>query len=568
MKGIRHITIEILRKYWPSDHITTHINKGDLPVNVQLLCFWSHHGHWSIGHRRRAAGGKGGDDDDGDDQQRWRVTLMMDIGDDVQGDGRVMAVGGDVGRWSGMSGREWLSRAAETSPLSITVLCTRQLANSLHAEANLGVFSTFMDVTVSKNSARTKHLELTLPPVTLGSLYTLPDSAFPRLQSLSLHPYVFVSDLVDERDNSSWQWPISAPAFQNACLRAAEFTPAFPATSMAAITNLIDDDTVATVEAIFAGFDDGAVGSEAAQRILRATSVSLPWKGLRKLEFPFTMCPVNVWCEALAECPQIEVCMVAVSPGGSERLPGSEIRLEHLQFIYLVTLDGAGEVLLRSLVAPTLKTCGVQGHVAVNALLDFQTRSGFNLDVLIMVFRLPEDDIYPLLHGLPTLGALGVILASTEHFPDDVWTQIALGENWELCETDKERIALQVFFKGLHPNDVNALKEGLEPLEKYSESGKRIASISPFNLPPLVNHVPAHPNSPQMKNAAARNAIARPVERAATACPRGFPSTSSSSGSAQERGCQVWRPGAEDFAQKSEDFEFSVGGVGRERECK
>ncbi|KAJ7060708.1 hypothetical protein C8F01DRAFT_1253196 [Mycena amicta] len=177
-----------------------------------------------------------------------------------------------------------------------------------------------------------------------------------------------------------------------------------------------------------------------------------------------------------------------------------KIRLGYLESLRLTTLNGAGDVFLSSLVAPRLKHCGLQGNIAMTALLIFQKRSEFSLECLAMLLRLPTNDIYPLLHGLHTLQSLALMVASTEHFPDDVWTRIAMGEllpslrsliltprvaqmpslvaairmNWELSETDKDRIALEVVFMDVSPNDVSALKEGLGPLEKYSVSVRSV----------------------------------------------------------------------------------------------
>ncbi|KAJ7048996.1 hypothetical protein C8F01DRAFT_792533 [Mycena amicta] len=254
------------------------------------------------------------------------------------------------------------------------------------------------------------------------------------------------------------------------------------------IVQLVGNNNAATVAAIFNVFDEGGVD----ERIVRAPSVSLPWRNLRTLAFPFAMCPVDVWCAALAECPLIENCMVTVSPPAG-RLPGSAIRLGYLESLRLTTHNGAGDVFLSSLVAPRLKHCGLQGNIAMTALLNFQKRSEFNLECLAMLLRLPTNDICPLLHGLPTLQSLALMVASTEHFPDDVWTRIALGELLPSLRSliltprvaqmpslpgggyrdelgimqdgqgVKDRITLEVVFVDVSPNDVSALKEGLGP---------------------------------------------------------------------------------------------------------
>ncbi|KAF7304194.1 F-box domain-containing protein [Mycena indigotica] len=384
--------------------------------------------------------------------------------------------------------RSWLSRAGSNT-ISLTVECSRELAVAANSDPTLmSALSALMDCVVLQNTRRTRFLELRFPEPCVSTLFDVPEGSFSELQSFELSPYIFMHDMENENVDAKWKWRGSAPGFASASrLFHAAFTPAWPS-----LSDLMDNLGEETIGPIFN--DNGGVGNGTASAF-RATDVVLPWRNLRSLEFMFTMCPFDIWLNALSQCPLLERCLIGVSPGP---LPVSpiQIRLENLDYIYIMSAEGGGDILLSSLVTPNLRSCSLQGHISVRSLFDFQRRSGFELIVLVTLLNIPTNDVYPLLEAFPTLVFLGFVMATTEHYPEDVWSRIArrevlpnllyliitprvsqisaladaIAQNWELAEQapESERSPLKVWFLAVPPRDVALLKEGLEPLERFA----------------------------------------------------------------------------------------------------
>ncbi|KAF7296746.1 F-box domain-containing protein [Mycena indigotica] len=410
------------------------------------------------------------------------VAVSLTQGSDIQVDNVAVRVG------------DWLARAMNTT-LSLAIDCSRELAAVADVNPILtSSLSALIASIVLQNTSRIKFLRLVFPPSCLSALFDVPAGGFPELQSFEIGPHIFDSDL-EFSEAPNWQWRRATPGFTSAeRLSRAVFSPVWPT-----ITNLPQ-----VIDQIYNSDGNSESEFSVAYVAFHAAGVELPWRNLRSLEFVCTMCSTDVWLNIFPQCPLLEICHIGVRPGpepparATESLP-VQIRLENLDYIYLVSAGSGGDTLLASLVAPNLQRCGLQGQISTRALFAFQTRSGFALRVLVTVLHIATLDVYPLLEYFPTLNSLGFCVAATEHFPPDIWARIArrellpellclmltprveqvaavataIEENWKRA-VGAGTAYLGVKFVSVPPDDVPLLEEALAPLARYEAFGMQV----------------------------------------------------------------------------------------------
>ncbi|KAJ7621931.1 hypothetical protein DFH06DRAFT_1143353 [Mycena polygramma] len=381
----------------------------------------------------------------------------------------------DVQRISHIA-EQWLSRPTDAYPLSITAECTGKFIDTL--EENPDLVSSFMAVVLS-HAHHVKHLDLAFPSATLRPLFDLPSGTFLRLETLHLHPRLFVADLTaPDTGYCGWHWPGSSAALESApALREVVFTPVFPMTLLE-LTDVTPD--LMTDEAF----------------MWTAPTVSLPWAQLSFISFIHTAFPPDVWCSILAECPKIVRCDLGVRPGPhSAELT---VHLDRLERLYVFSWSGAGDVFLDCLVAPKLQILMLNGQIVLSTIQHFRARSNFELALFSVEFELAADEVEHLFREIRSISGL-ILPRSSTHFHQATWDRIARGDllphlerlvlypqpaqmpllvdfiaaNWDRAR-DAGRDAMLVIFCNVRPAELPAVNEGLKPLEKYVEMGTQI----------------------------------------------------------------------------------------------
>ncbi|KAJ6556428.1 hypothetical protein B0H19DRAFT_142273 [Mycena capillaripes] len=392
--------------------------------------------------------------------------------------------------------QQWLSRAGDTYPLSITGACTGVYVATTCENPDL--VAPFVSMVIS-HAHHLRISALVFPFPALLPLFDLPRGAFPCLEAVALHPLMLQSDMISsESGHAPWHWPSTAVAFESApLLREVTFTPnaQFKLAELEIGSENVVDQTLQ--EEVGAGDS------------FFAPSFSLPWSQLTIMSFQFTALTVGEWCGVLTQCPKLLRFEVAIKPSpssGDERdsPPQARIQLDCLVFLSISAFSGGGDELIERLVAPNLDLLTLMGsQFTVTAVTDFQTRSAFVLAKLIMAIAIPADDVERLLRHLSDLTWLAIIAVSTDHFPTPIWEGIGCGEllpqlqtllirptaeqapvlvdmvaeRWEAGLAGKVP-NFTVAFCDVRPAHESAVNEELRRLENYAEGGHSVLLLT------------------------------------------------------------------------------------------
>ncbi|KAF7348125.1 F-box domain-containing protein [Mycena sanguinolenta] len=376
---------------------------------------------------------------------------------------------------------QWLSRAGNEYPLSITSVCAGTYAATTCG--NPALVESFVSMVIS-HAHHLRHFDLGFPMAALLPLFELPLGTFPRLETMGLRPPLRSKDL-DTTQTARWHWPsTSTTAFASAPLvREVKFCPQI----ISELENNIMDDILAR-----------------ATRPFFVPTFLLPWSQLRVLSFQLPAL-ADVWCTILAECAELREFDAAVWPSlGYQRDLNSapQICLHHLAVLQLGAHSGGCEELIDRLVAPSLSRLSIiQGRsFPAASLAAFQARSAFSLKFFIPSAPRPEDDVTVLFQQFSEIAVLAISSATTEQFPISFWERLGRGDllpqletlvvrptaaqasvlvdmiasRWEAATEGRIPI-LDVIFCGVGPVDLAVINEELKRLEKYEAAGHMVS---------------------------------------------------------------------------------------------
>ncbi|KAF7299873.1 hypothetical protein HMN09_00994400 [Mycena chlorophos] len=402
----------------------------------------------------------------------------------------------------------WLRYADSTATLAIQASCSRALANTLFDTSRIVDLAPLAQTVILPNASRFRKLDLSLPTETFLPIFTAPPTTFPQLEEAYLRAVLLWADY--EEANSQGrplQWPGDISAFcDSQTLRTIHFLIDIPPIDnvveklgsgivQESITQLTDQEAAADA--------DGPTGSPV---------LLLPWRTLRALKLSDSPRPWGFWYEALAQCRQLEHLDISVYHPG----PGSEseseaqttgtskpiIELEYLTELQLAANGTAGVVLLSYLRAPALKALGLRGQFPIASVFSLHSRSDklLALNTFLITFHISTSDAYAIFSAFPGLSTFGIFLASTEHFPDELWSGLTTGRLLpKLTELlisprraqipalvramsqfwDSDRAeSLEVIFHVLLPEDKEAMEEDLQPVDRFYQFGKKVTWLS------------------------------------------------------------------------------------------
>ncbi|KAJ6585678.1 hypothetical protein B0H19DRAFT_425989 [Mycena capillaripes] len=405
----------------------------------------------------------------------------------------------DVKRITHIS-REWLSRAGNTYPLSITAECTGVYATTACENPDLVAAFVLM---VASHAHHLQHSKLIFPIAALLPLFELPHGAFPRLETISLRPLLLFGDMaVPETGFTGWHWPSTAIAFESAPLvREVAFDP-LPLFKLADLENIAEnvmDTAFATPETI----EDHPFRRN---HSFFAPTFALPWSQLSVISFSFTALTVDMWCSVLAQCPKLVHFEVAIKPFSNVEsdFTGDHIHLDSLTYLSIAAFSGGGEELIDRLFAPHLNFFGLVGaHIEINSITNFQARSGFVLKTLVPVIPIPAEDVERLFQHLSDITLHSILAISTEHFPASFWECVGRGEllpqlktllirptaaqasvlvdmiaaRWEVAVAGRLP-HLAVGFCDVRSVHLPAIEEELRRLDQYKEGGRSVEMLT------------------------------------------------------------------------------------------
>ncbi|KAJ6585676.1 hypothetical protein B0H19DRAFT_1059876 [Mycena capillaripes] len=393
--------------------------------------------------------------------------------------------------------REWLSRAGNTYPLSITAECTGAYATT--ACENPELVAAFMSMVVSRVH-HLQHFELAFPIAALLPLFELPRGAFLCLETMSLRPLLLLRDMAaPETGFTGWHWPSTAVAFESAPLvREVTFSP-LPLFKLAELENITEDimeTALATPETII-------------NHPFFAPTFALPWSQLSVISFSFTALTADVWCSVLAQCPKIVHLEVAIMPSPSVECDFTveqHIHLDSLTYLSVSAFSGGGEALIDRLFTPRLNLFVLMGsQIKISSITNFQARSAFVLKTFIPVIPIPAEDVEGLFQHLSDITTLSILAISTEHFPASFWECVGradllpqldtllvrptaaqvpvlvdmIATRWEAAVAGYLP-GLAVGFCDVRSIHLSAIKEELRRLEQYEEGRRSVEMLTPF----------------------------------------------------------------------------------------
>ncbi|KAJ6453101.1 hypothetical protein C8R45DRAFT_1193145 [Mycena sanguinolenta] len=384
---------------------------------------------------------------------------------------------------------QWLSRAGNEYPLSITAECTEKYAAT--ACENPGFLAPFVSMAIS-HAYHLQYLHLAFPMAALFPLFELPHGAFPYLETIWLQPLLRLEELA-ATEPAWWHWPTTPTAFSSAPLvREISYTPA-SLLKIAELENNFGDDVIART---LSPSDDVA-----SWNTVFAPTFLLPWSQLRALNFPLTALTAQVWCTILAECTKLETFSAAIKPSlDSQRDSNSEpqINLSHLTILGVVAYCGGGEELIDRLVAPALTALIIVGQpFPPGCLTGFQMRSSFVLKTFMPFVLIPAEDLAVLFQHFLDITELNFLHMSTDHLPTSFWERLGqadllpklealtlrptaaqasvvvdmIASRWDAA-VEGHVPSLGVSFCDVKPAHLPAINEELRRLEKYASSGR------------------------------------------------------------------------------------------------
>ncbi|KAJ6585660.1 hypothetical protein B0H19DRAFT_425826 [Mycena capillaripes] len=397
--------------------------------------------------------------------------------------------------------QEWLSRAGDTYPLSITAECTGVYATT--ACENPDLVAAFVPTVVASHAHHLRHFNLAFPIAALLPLFELPHGAFPCLETMSLRPLLLLHDMAaPETGFAGWHWPSTAIALGSAPLmREVAFDP-LPLFKIVELENIVEnvtDTAFATAETI---------GNHPLRRNHPsfAPTFALPWSQLSVISFSFTALTVDVWCSVLAQCPKLVHFAVAINPSSDVEsdFTGEHIHLDSLTFLFISAFGGGGEALIDRLIAPHLNFFTLIGaQIEINYITNFQARSAFVLKRFNVIIPIPAENVERLFQHLSDITILSIFAISTEHFPASFWECVGRGEllppleilhirptaaqapvlvdmiaaRWEAAVAGRLP-SFAIGFCDVRSAHLPAIEEELRRLDQYKEGGRAVEMLT------------------------------------------------------------------------------------------
>ncbi|KAJ7461989.1 hypothetical protein FB451DRAFT_1267428 [Mycena latifolia] len=395
---------------------------------------------------------------------------------------------------------QWLSRSGAIHPLSITagyttpasciVVIDDGFVNPMHTDTD--ALAAFMAL-VQSYAHRLKHYDLGLPFPALRQMLHLPSGSFPCLETLVLRPCLDMHELhaLDAESRARrWDWPSTSGVFDaSSRLRSVAYRPA-----------CISEKDLADIDGadMMRPPDDAPVFVH---------SISLPWAQLCYISFPMAEITPATWCTIFCQCLNLECCEISITQPEPdfEAAKAFPVQMGRLVSLCVMAEDGTAAELIDYLAAPMLKEFSVAcRRFAASTLMDFQARSGFTLERLLLDANvIATDDIEMLFQNFPDLTTVCLLDMCTEDFPASLWDRVANSEllpalaelriqplpsqismlvdmverNWGAATTSGSP-GLKVALCDVEEEDWPAVEEELRRLQRYEAAGRKVEVVS------------------------------------------------------------------------------------------